>query len=368
MTDIKITRRTFVGGVAGAASLATFGARAQGSSQLPTSPVALSIVDVAGNLALTQKAIENYRDRPSRSWSRASPSPRRRRPSCRARSRRSRTPNRVDIDLRADRHRRALGRHRPEALDPAAAATTPRSCRSSTTSILPGAKKMQALAAGPGRRASRYYPSGPLLEYMPDKVKKVPTTAEELLAWAKAEPEPLPLCAPGQFRPRPHLHDGPALHPRRQGSEGSDEGLGQDLGLSQGARREHRVLPDRHRRDDEGARRRHARHDRLARRAGTSTRASLGIVPKEAKVGTLKGFHWVTDAHYMCVPKGVPNEKLAVLLDLMNFLLTHGAAGLHLRRGLFLSGPGGEGRAARRWRRRRARRRSRSSAARNTRS
>ena len=28
-----------------------------------------------------------------------------------------------------------------------------------------------------------YYPSGPLLEYMPDRVKQVPTTAEELLAW-----------------------------------------------------------------------------------------------------------------------------------------------------------------------------------------
>ena len=106
-------------------------------------------------------------------------------------------------------------------------------------------------------------PSGPLLEYMPDKVKKAPTTADELLAWTKREQEQVPLCPPGQFRPRPHLHDGPALHPRRFRSEGPDEGLGQDLGLSQGARREHRVLSDRHRRDHEGARRRHPRHHRL---------------------------------------------------------------------------------------------------------
>src|SRR5829696_3579616 len=61
MTDHTITRRTFVGGVAGATSLAAFGARAQGALKLPTSPVTLSIVDVAGNLALTQRAIENYR-------------------------------------------------------------------------------------------------------------------------------------------------------------------------------------------------------------------------------------------------------------------------------------------------------------------
>src|SRR5215212_11558324 len=60
MTDARMTRRSFVGGVAGAAGFTAFGARAQ-APMLPNSPVTLSIVDVAGNLALTQKAIENYR-------------------------------------------------------------------------------------------------------------------------------------------------------------------------------------------------------------------------------------------------------------------------------------------------------------------
>src|SRR5215212_9274105 len=61
MTSYMISRREFVGGAAGAAGLAAFGARAQGQLAMPTSPVALNIIDVAGNLALTQKAIENYR-------------------------------------------------------------------------------------------------------------------------------------------------------------------------------------------------------------------------------------------------------------------------------------------------------------------
>src|SRR6478609_5545624 len=56
-----ITRRTFVGGVAGAAGVAAFGGPSFAQLALPKSPVALSIVDVAGNLALTQKAFENYR-------------------------------------------------------------------------------------------------------------------------------------------------------------------------------------------------------------------------------------------------------------------------------------------------------------------
>ena len=34
----------------------------------------------------------------------------------------------------------------------------------------------------------------------------------------------------------------------------------------------------------------------------------LGTVPKEARVVALKGFHWVSDAHYMAVPKGVPDD------------------------------------------------------------
>src|SRR5438552_1988120 len=61
MMELRITRRSLVAGTASAAALASFGARGQGGPTLPTTPVALSIVDVAGNLALTQRAIENYR-------------------------------------------------------------------------------------------------------------------------------------------------------------------------------------------------------------------------------------------------------------------------------------------------------------------
>ncbi len=60
MTNL-ITRRTFVGGVAGAAGVAALGGTSFAQANLPTSPVTLNIIDVAGNLALTQKAIENYR-------------------------------------------------------------------------------------------------------------------------------------------------------------------------------------------------------------------------------------------------------------------------------------------------------------------
>jgi putative spermidine/putrescine transport system substrate-binding protein len=47
----------------------------------------------------------------------------------------------------------------------------------------------------------------------------------------------------------------------------------------------------------------------------------LGIVPEDYKVATLKGFHWVGDANYMAIPKGIREEKLKVVLELMAFLL-----------------------------------------------
>ncbi len=65
----------------------------------------------------------------------------------------------------------------------------------------------------------------------------------------------------------------------------------------------------------------------------------LGIVPKEAKVFALEGFHWVADAHYMCVPKGVCDDKLAVLLDLMSYLLTAEAQAFTYDKGYFYPGP-----------------------------
>ena len=56
---VKITRRTAMAGVAGSLVVGPR-AFAQGLN-LPKSPVTINIVDVAGNLALTQQAIENYR-------------------------------------------------------------------------------------------------------------------------------------------------------------------------------------------------------------------------------------------------------------------------------------------------------------------
>jgi len=69
----------------------------------------------------------------------------------------------------------------------------------------------------------------------------------------------------------------------------------------------------------------------------------LGVVPKSAAIATLKDFHWVTDAHYMCIPKGLSDDKIAVLIDLMNYLLTPAAQAFTYDEGYFYPGPAVKG-------------------------
>jgi len=65
----------------------------------------------------------------------------------------------------------------------------------------------------------------------------------------------------------------------------------------------------------------------------------LGVVPKEAEVGTLAGFHWVTDAQYWAIPKGVSDDKLAVLLEMTKYMLGKPAQAMTYDKGYFYPGP-----------------------------
>src|SRR6266545_2698521 len=55
------------------------------------------------------------------------------------------------------------------------------------SNYLPPAAAMNKLAQGKGITIT-YYPSGPLLEYDPAKVPNPPKTTDDLMAWAKANP------------------------------------------------------------------------------------------------------------------------------------------------------------------------------------
>ena len=70
---------------------------------------------------------------------------------------------------------------------------------------------------------------------------------------------------------------------------------------------------------------------------------ALGIVPKEAEVFALEGTHWIPDTQFMCIPKGVPEDKVAVLLALMSYMLKPEQQAVTYDKGYFYPGPAVKG-------------------------
>ena len=305
-------RRTMVGGLA-AAGLA-------GSARAaPASPLSISVYDVAGALALIQRGFEDYRRANPANVARfvftQAPAP-----ELAGKLQAQENAGRTDIDLvlsGSDGLAAGMQVGLWEKLLPDHAALFP----DLEHRYEPAALRLtQAQGQGYGL-AVCYYPSGPLLEYLPDRVKQVPTTAAELLAWAKSHPNRFMYARPTNSGPgRTFMMGLPYLLGDRDPADpigGWDNTWSylQELGRSieyypAGTGATMKEL-------GEGSR------DMIVSTTGWDINPrALGVVPKEAEIGTLKGFHWVSDADYMLIPKGLPAERQAVVLDIMAFLLT----------------------------------------------
>jgi len=329
----KLARRAVVGGLAGTAAM-NFRAMAQ-SLPMPPSPVSLNFVDVAGNLALTQKAIEAYRDKNPKLVAKVtfSKAPA---PELPGKVKAQQDAGRVDIDAvltGIDALSAGVDQKLWLPIATEYAAKLPKL----NDIYLPGAAKMQQLASNQGV-CIVFCPAGPVMEYMPDKVKQVPQTAEELLAWAKANPNRFMYARPANSGPGrvfmmglPYILGDKDPHDPKNGWDKTWSYL-KELGqyveyYPAGTGPTMKEL-------GEGSR------DMIPSQMGWDINPrALGVVPKEAKVFFLKGYHWILDAHYVCIPKGVSNEKVAVLIDFLNFMLSPPAQAMTYDDGYFYPGP-----------------------------
>jgi putative spermidine/putrescine transport system substrate-binding protein len=332
--EMKPTRRAVVAGLAGAA-LIDFRALAQGALQLPKAPVTLNIVDVAGNLALTQQAIEKYgKLKPnlvSKFTFNKAPAP-----ELPGKIKAQQDAGRVDIDaVLTGIDGLSAGVDQKLWIPPLPQFAS--SLPNLDEVYLPGAKAMQGLAQNQGV-CIVFCPAGPLLEFLPEKVKPVPTTLDELLAWAKAHPNRFMYARPANSGPGrvfmmglPYLLGDKDPHDPKTGWDKTWAYL-KELGqyieyYPSGTGAVMKEL-------GEGSR------DMIPTQMGWDINPrALGVVPKEAQVGALKGFHWIMDAHYMCIPKGVAPEKVAVLIDLLAYLLSKEAQAMTYDSGYFYPGP-----------------------------
>ena len=336
---MTIDRRRVLGGFGAAASLGLVSGRAHAAlPALPPRPVTITIADVAGNLALTQKAIESYRKAKPNAVSRfvftKAPAP-----ELPAKLKAMEDAGHVDIDMvltGTDALSAGLDQGIWLDLKP----YLPDLPKLDDV-YLPQALKMQAIAADRGLVVS-YYPSGPLIEYMPAKVATVPKTAAELLDYAKQNKNKFMYARPSNSGPgRTWLMGLPYIlgdADPRDPVKGWDKtwaylkALGETIEYyPAGTAQTMKEL-------GEGTR------DIIVSTTGWDINPRvLGIVPKEAAIGTLENFHWVTDAHYMVVPKGVADEKIAVLLDLMTYMLEPRQQAYAFDQGYFYPGPAVKG-------------------------
>ncbi|KWH49927.1 ABC transporter substrate-binding protein [Burkholderia anthina] len=302
-------------------------------------PVSLNIVDVAGNLQLTQKAIEAFKEKNPNLVATVTftnaPAPQ-----LPGKIKAMQAAGRADIDLvltGTDALAAGIEQNLWQKLLPDNAAALP----GVLDKYAPGPRKMQDLAQGYGLEVT-YMPAGPLLEYNPAKVSDPPKTPEQLLAWCKAHPNKLIYARPANSGPgRTFLMGLPYVlgdkNPQdpingwdktwaflKQLNEcvpyypGGTSAVMKELG--------------------EGTR------DMTVTVTGWDLNPrALGIVPAEFKIQAFDNMTWVNDAHYMVIPKGVPKEKLDVLFKLMNFLLEPAQQAMTYDDGYFYPGPAVKG-------------------------
>jgi putative spermidine/putrescine transport system substrate-binding protein len=304
----------------------------------PAKAVTLNILDVAGDLQLTQGMIDDFasknKDVVSRvTYSKATA------PELVGKVKAQQNANRVDIDLVLTGVDGLAAGIEQKLWMPVLPKYAPR--LTGMSGYLPGAAAMQKLAGDYGVTVT-YYPSGPLIEYLPAKVPDPPKTAQELLAYAKANPGAVQYARPSNSGPgRTFLMGLPYLLGDSNPKDPVN-GWAKTWAYLAELNKYITLYPS-------------GTSDTMKNLANGSAKiiASttgwdinprvLGTVPKEARIGTLQGFHWVTDAHYAVIPNGVPADDQAAVLALLAHMLTKEQQAKAYDQGYFYPGPAIQG-------------------------
>ncbi len=314
--------------------VASWGACAQAPPP-PKTPMTISVVDVAGDLALTQGAIEAYQakhpDLVSKVTFTKAPAP-----ELPAKLKAMQAAGRSDIDLVLTGVV-ALSAGIDQGLVDANR-SRPRGEISERDGQLHSRCEKNA-GPGAGRGAGRHiHARGSAARVQPRQGQAVPTTPAELLAWCKANPNRFAYARPANSGPGfTFLMGLPYLlgdKDPRDPVKGWDKTWAflKELNTcieyyTAGTGAMMKEL-------GEGSR------DMTVTMTGWDLNPRiLGIVPKNFKVTPFKNMTWVNDAHYMAIPKGVAPERLAIVLDLMAYLLTPEAQALTYDKGYFYPGP-----------------------------
>jgi len=321
----EFTRR---GVIAAAAAIAT-------TRAAHAEPVTINIVDVAGNLALTREGFEAFRKANPAKVSRISytqaPAP-----EIPGKIRAQQDANHVDIDLVLGGNDVLAAGIEQKLWAPLLTQYADRLPKLSDI-LTPMATKLQTAAEGQAVVVATC-PGGPILEWMPDKVKVAPTTAEELLAWCKANPKRFMYARPANSGPGRAFMMGLPYILGDSNPRDPKDGWAKTWAYLEEMSKYIEYYPTGTgavmKELGEGSR------DMVASHVGWDINPRvLGVVPKEAMIGTLKGFHWIGDSHFMIVPKGLAAERMALVLEMVSFMLQPAQQAYTYDQGYFYPGP-----------------------------
>jgi putative spermidine/putrescine transport system substrate-binding protein len=304
----------------------------------PSSPVTLNILDIAGNLQLTQGMLDNFVKDHSDIVSKINTSTGKS-PDMAGKLKAEEDAGHLDIDvvltgtdgLSAGISGGLFTKLTPDFNDRL----------SNMKNYTDPAAKMQELAQGYGVELVEY-PSGPLLEYNPAKVTDPPTSTDDLLAWCQAHPGRFQYAVPKNSGPgRTFIMGLPYI---LGDSNPKDPTAGWDKTWAYLKQLGQCSAPYESGTGNTMTNLGKGTVDMIVSTTGWDINPRvLGTVPDSVKIATLKGFHWVTDAQYAVVPKGVGNDKLAAIIQLLQFMLTPQQQAISYDKGYFYPGPAVKG-------------------------
>ncbi|MFJ2029177.1 extracellular solute-binding protein [Streptosporangium sp. NPDC087985] len=300
----------------------------------PSQPVTLNVLDVAGNLQLTQGMIDEFVQQNPNVISKVTYS-KAGAPELVGKIKAQQGAGRVDIGLvltGVDGLAAGVEQGLWEQLLP-----TFSDRLSNMNNYQDAAAKMQDLAGDYGVTVT-YYPSGPLIEYLPGKVADPPRTAEELLAYAKAHPGKVEYARPANSGPGRTFLMGLPYILGDTGPKDPVSGWAKTWEYLTELNKYITTYPSGTTQTMKDLA--NGTADIILTTTGWDINPRvLGTVPEDAKTGTLEGFHWVTDAHYAVVPKGASADQQAAVLKLVQFMLTKEQQAKAYDDGYFYPGP-----------------------------
>ncbi len=304
------------------------------SSSANAEPQQINIIDVAGNLALTQKIFENYQaahpDAISRFTFTKAPAP-----ELAGKIQAMQKAGRMDTDIvLTGTDGLAAGME----MDVWENLTIPSEKFGNPDDILsPGALGLQKLAQMNGIVIA-YSQQGPFIEYAPDRVAEMPANADELLAWCKANPNKLIYARPansgagrtflmglpyilGDKDPKDPINGWEKTWAYLKEMNGCIEYYpsGTTAAFKEFANGTRDII--------------------ITTMGWDINPRALGIVPEDAEVKMLDNTTFVGDGQFFAIPKGLSDEKKELVIDILKFALQKDQQAIIYDSGYLYPGP-----------------------------